>query len=50
MGSAVFVHRRKLSRTNLRIGPDVVSHETQTQALPGNWGEDAGAVHVGTCV
>ena len=34
----------------LLVGPDVVSHETQTQALPGNWGEDAGAVHVGTCV
>ena len=34
MGSAVFVHRRKLSRTNLRIGPDVVSHETQTHNIP----------------
>ena len=50
MGSAVFVHRCKLSRTKLLIGPDVVSHETQTQAPPGNWGVDVGAVHVGTCV
>ena len=50
LDSAVFVHRHKLSRTKLLIGPDVVSHETQTQALPGNWGEDAGAVQVGTCV
>ena len=50
MGSAVFVHRHKLSRTKLLIGPDVVSHETQTQAPPGNWGVDVGAVHVGTCV
>jgi len=36
LDSAVFVHRHKLSRTKLLIGPDVVSHETQTQALPGN--------------
>ena len=50
LDSAVFVHRHKLSRTKLLIGPDVVSHETQTQAPPGNWGVDAGAVHVGTCV
>jgi len=32
------------------LGPGTISQETQTQALPGNWGEDAGAVQVGTCV
>ena len=50
LDSAVFVHRHKLSRTKLFVGPDVVSHEAQTQAPPGNWGVDAGAVHVRTCV
>jgi len=50
MGSAVFVHRCKLSRTKLLIGPDVVSHNTQTQNLPGNGAVDAGAVHAGTFV
>jgi hypothetical protein len=48
--SAVFVDRRKHSHTKLLISPNVVSHETQTQAPPGNWGVDVGAVHVGTCV
>jgi len=50
LDSAVFVHRHKLSRTKLFVGPDVVSHEAQTQAPPGNWGADAGAMHVRTCV
>ena len=34
LGSAVFVHRHKLSRTKLLVGPDVVSHETQTHNIP----------------